>query len=93
MRFVMSTLSAIAAAVLSSCTTVAQGLSIEGVSREQAADIERAVLAEKHAQKVESIRRWPDGSIIVETDAGDFKAQRVGRLWRFDEVIITGKRT
>lgn len=93
MRVVILTLSVIAAVVLASCSAVEQGPSIEGVSREEAADIDRAVRAEKHAQRVDSIDRWPDGGITVETDAGDFKARRVGKRWKFDEVIITGKRT
>src|SRR5437763_17083687 len=92
MRDAIWMLSAIAVAVLASCSTVQNGPSIEGVSHEEAADIERDVRAEKYAQKVESIHRWPNGGIIVETDAGDFEARRVGKRWKFDEVIITGKR-
>jgi hypothetical protein len=92
MRVVVSTLSAIAAAGLASCSTVDHGPSIEGVSHEEAADIDRAVRAEKHAQRVDSIHQWPDGGIVVETNAGDFEARRVGKRWKFDEVIITGKR-
>ena len=93
MRAAIVTLSAIAATALVSCSTVEHGPSVEGVSREEAADIDRAVRAEKHAQKVESIHRWPNGGIIVETDTGDFEARRVGKQWKFDEVIITGKKT
>jgi hypothetical protein len=93
MRVAISMLSAIAATVVSSCSTVERGPSIEGVSHEEAADIDRAVRAEKHAQNVESIHRWPSGSVIVETDAGDFEARRVGKRWKFEEVIITGKKT
>jgi predicted NAD/FAD-binding protein len=90
---VLVSLSAIVAAILMSCSTVEHGPSIEGASRDEAADIERAVRSTKHAQQVDSIHRLPSGAIIVETDAGDFEAQRVGRRWRFNEVIITGKRT
>jgi hypothetical protein len=93
MRVAISTLTVIAATVLTSCSTVEHDPSIEGVSHEEAADIDRAVRAEKHAQKVESIHRWPNGGIIVETDAGDFEARPVGKRWKFDEVIITGKKT
>ncbi len=93
MRVIGSTLRVIALIALASCSIVDHGPSVDGVSQQDATDIDRAVRVEKHAQKVERISRWPDGHITVETDAGDFEVRRSGKRWKFDEVIITGKRT
>ena len=81
----------LAISTLGSCAGVTD-TSIEGVSPQQAMDISAAIGAQEHARHVYSCHRWPDGGIVVETDVGDFEAQRVGKGWKFSRLIITGKK-
>jgi len=67
-------------------------VSIQGVPPQQAMEISAALGAQKHARHIYSCTRWPDGSIIVETDVGDYRAVHAGDTWQFGERVITGRR-
>jgi hypothetical protein len=90
MRLAVLTLNLIAAAVLASCVSPDDPRRT-GVSRDQAADISRAVRAQKHAHQIYRCTRWPDGMIIIQTDVGDYSARRVGDKWEFIEMVILGR--
>jgi hypothetical protein len=87
MRLAVLTMNLIGAAVLASCISPDDPRRTH-VSPDQAADISRAVRAQKHAHQIYRCTRWPDGMIIVQTDVGDYSARRVGDKWEFTERII-----
>jgi hypothetical protein len=89
MRLAFLTTNLIAAAVLAGCVSP-DDARVTGVSREQAADISRAVRAEKHAHQIYRCTRWPDGVIIIQTDVGNYSVRRVGHKWEFAERVILG---
>jgi hypothetical protein len=91
MRVVALVFSVLAITSLGSCTGFTD-TSIQGVAPQQAMDISAAIGTQKHAHHIYSCTRWPDGKIIVETDVGNYSAQRVANGWQFAERIITGGR-
>ena len=76
------------AALLSGCGTIENNAWTNGVSREDALDLSRAVRAQKHAHEIYSYLREADASVRVSTDVGTFDARRTGGRWVFSEVII-----
>ena len=75
--------------LLSACGTLEDNAWINGVSREDAIAIGRAVRAQKGAHTIIGYERQPDGSILVYTDVGDYAGHRVGSKWVFQQVVIT----
>jgi hypothetical protein len=82
-------LSYIIASILTACGTIEDNAWVKGVSREDALDIRRAVIAQKGAHTITDYERQPDGSILVYTDVGDFAGHRVNGKWIFQIVVIT----
>jgi len=82
-------LSCIIAGLLTGCGTIEDNAWLNGVSREEAMDIARAVRAQKGAHDIDKYERQPDGSILVYTDVGDFAGRRVNGRWIFQIVVIT----
>jgi hypothetical protein len=83
-------LNLLAATILASCVSP-DDPRVTGVSREEAAEISRAIRAQKHAQQIYRCARWPDGTIIIETDVGDYSARRARARWEFaEQVILSG---
>ncbi len=89
MRITTLAATLIAAGVVAGCGTIEDSAWTNGVSREEAMDVSRAVQAQKHAHQIYRYERDPDGSIIVSTDVGDFSARRIGGRWEFRIVVIT----
>ena len=79
----------IIAGLLTGCGTLEDNAWTNGVSREDALDIRRAVIAQKGAHTISGYERQPDGSILVYTDVGDYAGHRVNGKWIFQIVVIT----
>ena len=77
-----------AAALLSGCGTIEENAWTNGVSREDALAIKSALQTEKKAREIYSYEREDDGSILVQSDVGFFKAWHVRGRWIFHEVVI-----
>ena len=87
-------LGSLAAVVLiSACGTLEDNAWTTGVSREEALEIRSAVFAQKHAHKVHQCQRQLDGSVIVLTDVGNFRARRARGKWVFTAVGFVGAAT
>ena len=73
---------------MAGCGTLEENAWTSGVRPEDAMEISRAVRADKKAHKIYQYLREDDGSILVSTDVGIFKARRINGKWRFTEVVI-----
>lgn len=78
----------IAAILLVACGTLEDNAWTSGVSREDALGIKSALEAQKKANAIYSYSRDADGSILVQSDVGWFKAQRIHGKWMFRQVFI-----
>jgi hypothetical protein len=78
------------ASLLFGCAgTIEDNAWLNGVSREDALAIRSALQTEKKAHDIYSYERDEDGSILVRSNVGDFKARRVRGRWIFVPMVIT----
>jgi len=78
----------VVALFLVGCGTVEERAPFYGVSREDALQISRILREEKHVQKIQQYYRQEDGSILVLTHQGTFKAYREHGKWVVVETVI-----
>ena len=78
----------VAALLIVGCGTVEEAAPFYGVSREDAVQISRILREEKHVQKIQQYYGQEDGSILVSTNLGMFKAYRDRGKWVVIEAII-----
>ena len=89
-RFVASVIGALS---IAGCGSIEDTARTTGVPRQQALEIRSALVAEKHAHTFYSYQRQEDGTIIVSTDVGSFKASRARGRWEFTPVGFVGAAT
>jgi len=82
--------SLIGALFIAGCGSVEDSAWTTGVPHQQALQIRSALVVEKHAHKVYGYQRQEDGTIIVSTDVGAFKARRAHGKWEFTPVSFVG---
>lgn len=78
----------VAAGFLAACGTIEDSAWTNGVRREEALEIRSALQTQKKAHEIFGYQQLEDGSILVQSDVGSFKARRVREKWVFVEVAI-----
>ena len=78
----------VSAAVLLGCGTVEDNAAFHGIPRSDAIEISQLLRTEKHAHKIYTYERDPDGDILVQSDAGTYKVRRVRGKWVFIKAVI-----
>jgi hypothetical protein len=80
----------VASLLLVGCGTFEERAPFYGVSPDDALHISRILREEKHVQKIQQYYRENDGTILVLTDQGMFKAYRDhGKCVLIEAIIIT----
>jgi hypothetical protein len=76
------------ATALVSCGTIEDNAAFHGIPRDDAIEVSQILRTEKHAHKIYTYERDPDGDILVQSDAGTYKVRRVRGKWVFIKTVI-----